>query len=242
MASLIQWAYLNLREWTAVMANRIPRILQEPLTGGPAWVNSDRFQVVARAAGPATLETMKGSMMRTLLEERFRLKIHRATKEVSVYELSVAKGGPKLQPAKEGGCIPLEEIQNGTSRTPGGSPPRPCGYFFRSRSNDGLDSPGATMASLCDQLSVILDRQVIDKTGITGSYDIHLDVSFSDFAPKPRSSDVRPAGDPGAIVAATDPAGSAVFASVQRLGLRIDSAKGLGDHLVIDHIEIPSGN
>jgi uncharacterized protein (TIGR03435 family) len=98
------------------------------------------------------------------------------------------------------------------------------------------------MTSLCNQLSVVLDRQVIDKSGITGRFDIHLELSGSDLAPNSTGIGSRAPGDPGATGTAADPAGSATFAAVQRLGLRLNSAKGSADYLVIDHVEKPSEN
>lgn len=242
VAYLIQWAYLSREEWAVVIANRVPRILQEPIKGGPAWINSDHYQVVAKAEGPANLETMKGGMMQTLLEERFQLKVHREIKEVSAYELTATRGGPKLQPAMEGGCVPLEEIHRDMARVPGTPAPRPCGYFFRSGPDGGLDSPGATMTNLCYQLSVVLDRQVVDKTGIIGKFDIHLELSSSDLAPDSAGIRMRALSDPGSTGAAADSAGSAFLAAVERLGLRLNSANGSGDYLVIDRVEKPSEN
>ena len=71
-----------------------PRLVR----GGPAWVYSDRFGVEAKAAGPADRVTLIGPMLRTLLEERFKLKTHRATEERSMYAATIAKGGLKLTP------------------------------------------------------------------------------------------------------------------------------------------------
>ena len=85
----------------------LPRI-----EGGPAWINSDRYEIVAKAevdashADQPTQAMMNGPMMQAVLEDRFKLKIHRATREAPVYALTVSRSGPKLQPFVEGTCTP----------------------------------------------------------------------------------------------------------------------------------------
>jgi uncharacterized protein (TIGR03435 family) len=81
----------------------IPRI-----EGGPRWLGTDLYDINAIAEGGASEEMMRGPMMQALLEERFKLKLHRETREAPVYELRVAKGGPKLKPFREGTCIPWD--------------------------------------------------------------------------------------------------------------------------------------
>src|SRR5580658_7636377 len=75
-----------------------------PISGGPSWINSERYDINAKADGNASPEMMLGPMMQALLEDRFKLKMRRETREVSVYDLTVAKNGPKLKPSKEGIC------------------------------------------------------------------------------------------------------------------------------------------
>jgi uncharacterized protein (TIGR03435 family) len=76
--------------------------LSVPITGGPGWVNSDLYQIDAKAGAPQSHGIMNGPMLQALLEDRFKLKIHREISEGPVYALTVAKGGPKLLPLKEG--------------------------------------------------------------------------------------------------------------------------------------------
>jgi hypothetical protein len=76
--------------------------------GGPGWINSERYQVDAKAEGSQSQGMMHGPMLQALLEDRFKLKIHRETREAPAYALTVAKGGPKLHPFKEGSCVPLD--------------------------------------------------------------------------------------------------------------------------------------
>ena len=137
----------------------------------PRWASSDRYTIDAKAEGPAAPEMMRGPMMQALLEDRFKLKIHRDSKEVPVYELTVAKGGPKLQVAQEGTCITGPPP---SSRAPGQDPPRICGRGGIA-DKGGTAYPGNTIAQLCSNLSGFFDRDVIDKTGIKGVFDIHID-------------------------------------------------------------------
>src|SRR5580700_7709458 len=80
------------------------------ISGAPDWVNSEGFDIAAKAEGELTADGML-LMLRALLEDRFQLKVHRETKEGPVYDLVVAKGGARLQPSKEGSCILLDHFQ-----------------------------------------------------------------------------------------------------------------------------------
>ncbi len=172
-------------------------------------------------------------MMQALLDDRFKLKLHREAKEINVFELTVAKGGPKLQPAKEGGCNLFDRNDPPPDPGPGKPAPAICGDIRKSASS-GLDVPGVNMAELCRQLSAYVDRNIVDKTGITGTFDVHLDllpadIGYAGAAPDPPSSFTP--GDGGAIAVA-----------VKKLGLQMRSAKGSAQFLVIDHVERPSEN
>jgi uncharacterized protein (TIGR03435 family) len=90
-----------------------------PISGGPEWINSDRYTIDAKPEDPQTLEMMNGPMLQALLEERFRLKVHREVREVPVYSLTEAKTGLKLKPFKEGSCTPVDLFRASNSRAPG---------------------------------------------------------------------------------------------------------------------------
>jgi uncharacterized protein (TIGR03435 family) len=169
-------------------------------------------------------------MLQTILQERFHVTIHRDHRDVPVYALTVAKGGLKLQPAKEGSCVPIDS-------TPAAPGVQFCG--MTRRGDRGLHLIGATMEDLCKILSApeISDRLTIDKTGITGMFDI----------PLPGLRELR-----GGASTSTDPAApfavddsspfDAIRAAIQSFGLNLERAKGSGEFLVIDHVEKPSGN
>jgi uncharacterized protein (TIGR03435 family) len=221
-----------------------------PISGGPAWIYTDQYQIKAKAPGDPDLEMMRGPMMQALLEDRFQLKIRRETRESPAWLLTVAKGGPKLQPFQEGSCVP---------ETFPPAPPQPgqksCFELDQEVRNAetargrvpgfGLQRHGMKFAEFSVWLFGISDRVVIDKTGISGRYDFHLEFAPDDTTPgalrRLQIMRERNAGQPDA---APDPGGDQplLTAIQQQLGLKLESAKGPRDFLVIDHVERPSGN
>jgi uncharacterized protein (TIGR03435 family) len=226
-SGLIQGAYINSRGAAAVYHTSIE--------GGPSWINSERYTVNAKAEGTPNLNIMRGPMLQRILENRFKLKVHWVPKEVSIYKLTVAKGGPKLKPFKEGSCIPpASPFDPPPSLAPGQrfcatSPqPAPAGLF-------GLHFEGRTIDDFVQTFLngpfAGLEREVSDKTGLTGKFDIELQYSRS---LNPRQQNPPEAGDP---------AGPSIFTALQeQLGLKLESGKGTGYTLVVDSIERPSEN
>jgi uncharacterized protein (TIGR03435 family) len=162
-------------------------------------------------------------MLQGLLEERFKLKIHRETRKVPAYALVVAKGGPKLQATPDGGCTPGE---------PGGPPapvvsgqPLPCGFIDGDAI--GIRTVGVPVASLCQIVKTRVHQIVIDKTGINGLFDFHLGFD----TPPPGLHD---ADDPDGLALATS--------ELHKLGLELKSTTGDSEFIVIDHIERPMRN
>ena len=202
------------------------------LSGGPAWINSDRYDISAKAAGTPT-PGLSGVMLQRrrlqmLLQDTFKLTVHRETKELPIYELVVAKGGPNLQaPA----CI--EGDPQNPRPAPGKSVMDYCGStgFFKGQ----FEATATSMPELAKDLANELDRPVVDKTGISGTYRVQL--TFT-----PEESTVRVPDDPGNPVPSTD-LGSNFFTAVQeQLGLKLQSAKGPVEVLVIDRVVKPSEN
>jgi uncharacterized protein (TIGR03435 family) len=222
--NLIQLAYGSF----ANGAKPDPRRLQ--IIGAPKWVEADQYDVVAKADAEVGLVQMAGPMMQAFLEDRCRLKIHRETRELPVYALTVAKGGSKLQPVKEGSCTPVD-----LNHLPSG-PPAPgqtpnCGRATSRRIGGemALEAYGMSVTDFAAQiLSGALDRPVFDKTGLSGLFDFHLQ-----YAPD----------NPGAPVTAADPTGLSIFTAVQeQLGLKLSPETGPVEVLVVDHVEKPSDN
>ncbi|HEY1760017.1 MAG TPA: M56 family metallopeptidase [Bryobacteraceae bacterium] len=205
-----------------------------PVEGGPAWLSSDRYSIDARAEGPANPEMMQGPMLQALLEDRFKLRVRRETREVPVYALTVAKGGLKLQQAEEGSCTP-RDIANGPAPHPQPGQKPFCGQagLVRKGSNFYWELRAMTLDEFSKWLNLSLDRLVIDKTGAAGNFDFHLE-----FAPDETTPGLVPGG-----AEPSDPTGPSIFTAVQeQLGLKLEPAKGPGEFLVIDHIEKPSEN
>jgi uncharacterized protein (TIGR03435 family) len=211
---------------------RDPKTLE--VTGGPGWVATEFYDVAAKAEGNPKVEQMIGPTMQGLLENRFKLKVHRASKEVPVYDLVTAKGGPRLERTKEGACIPIDLNRMPPRPTPGEAGPTMCGTqnFQFNGPLATMTAHGMTMEQLAgERLPRLVDRLVIDKTGLTGMFDFRLE-----FLPerRPESRDTTPTAD------ATGPN---IFAALQQqLGLKLEPAKGSLDILVIDHVERPTEN
>lgn len=203
----------------------------EPITGGPSWANSDLYDVNAEADGAPPEEIMRGPMMQALLEDRFKLKIHRETATVPVYSLVQSGRGLKLRPFRDGSCVPRDQSK---------FPPPPAAEndcHARGRREGTMqivDAQAMTVGEFARIfLNGALDRPVVDNTGITGKYDFHLEYGVDQSTPR-----FNAAG-----AAAGDPAGPSIFTAVQEeLGLKLESAKGPGEVLVIDHVERPSEN
>jgi uncharacterized protein (TIGR03435 family) len=220
LSDLIQHAYI-----TFANGRSHPPEFQ-PIEGGPAWIHSDRYAIEAKAATPESQGMMNGPMLQALLEERFRLKLRRDTRQVPVYTLSVVKGGPKLQRAKDGDCAPFDFAP---PLEPG---QKPCGIPMTSTKGPNLTTEiEGSVADLSKLLGATLDRPVIDKTGITGAFDFRLEFAIDESTPgvRPTPSDNTPA--------------PSIFTAIQeQLGLKLESAKGPGEFLVVDHVERPSEN
>jgi uncharacterized protein (TIGR03435 family) len=213
------------------------------ISGGPDWVNSDRYAIDAKAAGTPSRDQIS-LMLQSLLEERFQLKIHRETREAPILNLVIAKGGPKLPPPQEGGCDDAADLRpdpSAGSRMPppgsGGATLSRCGGLSVMLETGGARMFGGKipMPELVRTLSVVLGRKVIDRTGFTGLFDVRLD-----FVPDENTPNLPPP-PPGA--ASADAMSPPVFNALpEQLGLRLEAARGPVEGIVIDHVERPSAN
>jgi uncharacterized protein (TIGR03435 family) len=160
------------------LARRVPPVSDQPIEGSPSWVKSQTFTIEAKPEIPQTIEMMRGPMLQVLLEDRFKLKIHRGTRQVPNYALAVARGGPKLDAAKKDSCTAPPDFSKGIPPPLTLDQPPPCGAF----SPDGKGGTRTfcqTLAGLSAEFSALLGRRVADRTGIEGTFDIHLDVDFN---------------------------------------------------------------
>ena len=164
-------------------ANRLSAVT---VTGGPAWARSDFYEIDAKATGAQSFAMMNGPMLQALLENRFGLKIHRETREVPAYTLTVAKDGPPLQPFN-GSCVPWDYDNPPAHPAP---PSLRCGNPQRTSNGAELDAADNDRPLLL--FLVTLGRPVIDETGMTGRrFNFHLELpaeALKDFARRPRGS------------------------------------------------------
>jgi uncharacterized protein (TIGR03435 family) len=206
------------------------------VSGGPGWINSDRYNIEAKAEAPLAYSveyrTLQYRRLQTLLQERFQLALHRETRELPVYDLTVAKDGPKLQSPN---CIQSEP--GDPAIAPGKTMMDYCGFGQLGRNL--YQASSGSMTELARVLSLRLGRDIFDRTRITGKFRIQLR-----FAPEPSTglSDALPADGRGSPAATAD-FGPDIFTALQeQLGLKLESSKGPVDLLIIDHVERPSEN
>jgi uncharacterized protein (TIGR03435 family) len=235
------------------------------IIGGPSWIETDHFDVEAKRGSDADSIQLNEFllMIQSLLEERFQLRTHWSKQDFPVYELVVAKEGPKLQRSADQ-TQPPPQARNplvrcsGTPFAPppppapstgsrGTTPPKPPITF--DSSGVSIDVKGTSLVSLLGVLQIYMDRPIINKTGMTGLYDVKMRFSpertrtapvapVAANAPPPATGQTTPptAADPSGT------SGPSIFTAIQELGLKLESAKGPLDVLVIDSVQRPTEN
>ena len=223
---LLQEAYGNNpdQSWVLQSMRGLQRASWESLRilNEPEWVKSDRYDVLAKSAAAASVgvrsqqqmigdQTQLDLMLRALLEERLHLKVHRETKILPVYELVVSKSGMLTQGNCADACRTSDFGQKGADLT--------------------VDGEAMSATELAGTLSMVLDRPVIDLTGVKGTFDVHLQ-----WTPDP--------GEVGGsdITSIGESSGSIFTVLKERLGLKLQRANGPVEVLVIDHVERPTAN
>jgi uncharacterized protein (TIGR03435 family) len=182
---------------------------------GPDWLNDVRLDITAKAAGPAS-EQQVYLMLRNLLADRMGVKVHKEKKEMAVYVMTLAKGGAKFKEAVGEGPM---------TATP---------------EKDAMSIKGISLFELAAEFSgKLLDRPVIDQTGLKGRYDIRLDMSPMRAA-NPGGGD-RGSGNPMADRA--NQIGALIDLLNDQLGIKLVSGKQPVEVLVVDHAErTPAAN
>jgi uncharacterized protein (TIGR03435 family) len=201
--------------------------------GGPDWIDAERFDIEARAEGNPSYEQM-WPMLQSLLADRFKLIVHHETRQLPIYALELStpgKPGPQLTPhTDDSTCF---DVSSGRppAPAPGEKLPLPCGHysFSISRGTSQMSGSKITMDNLAGTLSANVDRIVVDRTGLNGTFDLTLQFATQ--------IDVQPGPEP-------DPSASPALPTALRdqLGLKLESTTGPVDVLVIDHVEEPSPN
>jgi len=228
LVSLIRWAYRP--------PNRVP-IFYDPnlLIGLPGWGTSDCFDIQARAESVVPVEQLQ-DMLQSLLEDRFQLKVHRDTRESSIYELVVAGRAHRMKLSEDqtppGRPKPNDESPRGVTNlnmTPSGG-----------RLQVTLSGTGMSMDQLANRFQGMIGSTVVDKTGLKELFDIDVK-AFVD--PPEAATPARP--DAPAASAPGPPAWveALLFKAVQdQLGLKLEKAKGTSQILVIERVQKPSEN
>ncbi len=219
------------------------RLQESQLVGGPAWIYSDRFDILAKSAAGAP-QSEFGLRMQSLLAERFNLKVRNETRDLPIYALVLARRdgtrGPRLTPSE----VDCETAARGRSGAPPistrpGEPPT-CGTII---GPGRVTAGGATMAQIARTLSQHTGRTVVDRTALEGSFNYDLE-----FAPDPGLRGRGPGGGlpPGPAPEETTPAnteGVSIFTAIQeQLGLRLESQRGPVEVVVVDSADQPSEN
>lgn len=207
------------------------RVQPAQLIGGPDWLDDEHYDIVAKSPVRLTSEIVR-EMQQTLLVERFKLVTHMETRELPIYILVLARSDGKLGPRMS---LTSSDCATGRTVPAPSDPQRPRCNWFSNTGSDGVTkfiSGGITMATFAEAFSLRVDRKVVDRTGLAGYYD--FDLSFTpDFSP--------PAGDlpPGVVAAPNLDLGSVYTVLQEQLGLKLESARGPVDVLVIDKIDRP---
>jgi uncharacterized protein (TIGR03435 family) len=223
-----QVAYTNLRLKDLLLTAYGVKSYQ---LAGPDWLDTERYDVIANVP-PGTTKEQFPRMLQDLLVERFRISFHHETKDLPLYELVVAKNGPRLKPWQE-----KPDAQPVPQQAPGAPPPMgkdgfpvvQPGHFVSTTVNGRVRIAASKLpiSRLAGTLANQLGRPVLDKTGLADLYDYTLEFS--------------PEGLAGGLAAAAPPGDQdtlSLFTAVQeQLGLRLEQKKGPVDVLVIDHVE-----
>jgi uncharacterized protein (TIGR03435 family) len=191
------------------------RVHTKQIINGPDWMDTDKFDITAKADTPGQPnEKQSQVMMQKLLVSRFGLKFHEDKKEMSAYVLTVAKGGPKLDKS---------EADANT----------PNAFFFRQLGD--LTIRNITMPNFASWMQTVLDRPVVDHTELQGRFDGRLkwnpdETQFAIFGPPPHPS------------TAADAPPDLYKAIQEQIGLKLEAAKVPVSVMVLDHVEKPSDN
>jgi uncharacterized protein (TIGR03435 family) len=200
-----------------VMIQVAYRIKPDQIVGGPAWMNTDRFDMEAKAEKPSNADELHIMLMNPLVE-RLQLKFHHEKREMAMYALTVEKGGAKLTPheAANAGEPWIDQVM---------------APFLHMK----LTATSSPLDYLAFRLSLLMDRPVVDLTNLKGSYDFTLQYT----------RELPPGFPEGGKINGEDPdtSGPTIYEAVKKqLGLELKAQKGAVDVIVIDHAEKPAGN
>jgi uncharacterized protein (TIGR03435 family) len=216
---LVRWSY---------------RIAEPRILDGPDWIGVDRFDVTATAPAEGWTGERTRQMVRTLLANRFGLVTHTETREMRIYTLTVAKPGafgPHLRPAAVDCSAPDTPPRMATDGKVA------CGLLVsQAAGSASLRGGGQLMADFARSLGEYVDRPLVDRTSLTGRYDLELQFTAD-------RSGIVGAGPPGGLAATVDSDIAPLpTALLEQLGLRLTSEQGRVEVLVIDRVSKPTEN
>lgn len=207
------------------------------LPANAPWISSARYDIAAKSNAPVPVTEMS-QLLQPVLASRFQMRSHHEMRDMPVFFLSPLKTGLKLSVTKPGSCNPWDK----KGPPP---PPRPdhaptCDYILYPGSDNGqgfgIEGTGVPMSSFVAHLSQLMERPVIDRTGYTGTFDVHLKFTresvprFENRGPAMPNPDAPPTALPS------------IFTAIKTLGVSLDSGKGPVDVFVVDSAQRPSAN
>ena len=213
------------------------RIQPHQISGGPPWLDSARYDISAKPEdSPKQGEVPL--MIQSLLADRFQLTFHREPKELPIYAIVMArkdgKLGAGLTESKEGSCTPPDPSKPPSPPEPGKLPALTCGNMMMQPRR--LTAVSVPIAQIIPMLSRLLGRSIVDKTGLTGKFDVNLE-----WTPDETQLMQLPPDVPKPSPSGSD--GPSIFTAFQeQLGLKLESQKGPVEMFIIDHAEKPSEN
>jgi uncharacterized protein (TIGR03435 family) len=224
------------------------RTQESRIVDGPSWLSSDRFDVIAKSRSDATREQVS-LMLQTLLGERFKVRLHKETRNLPIYTLEIAKGGPKLEilPEKrfsrhDGDCTVAPPVMSKSGKpllTLGGI----CGEFnlIGDSKRGGIYARAITLSPFATALSTYVERPVFDKTGLTGLFNFAL--SWAEPSTQTKATQSAEHGNQTEATQSSEFEANSVFTAVQdQLGLRLVSGRGPVEVFVLDQAAQPTSN
>jgi uncharacterized protein (TIGR03435 family) len=235
------------------------RIRQFQIQGAPTWLNTDRFDINAKAPEGTPPDQLM-AMVKSLLADRFKLVSHNETKESPIYSLVMARSDSKLGPKLSKTTDDCEKIlaERRAAARAGGPGPNAAAVFtpppiserpictINMGSSQGPNGTGFVMRfrgggqpidNIVRQLEALADRPIVNRTGLTGLYDFDLEF-VPRFVGQPLATGGISAAGQGPVAPIDD--GPTIFDAVQQLGLKLESTRGPVEYLVIDSVEKPT--
>ena len=223
------------------------------IVGGPTWFNSDKFDINAKAVDGSLTTDQMLELLKTLLADRFKLKLHTETREVPIYALILARSdgkfGGKLKPSAD--TCPdfkvqqqqqLEAIAKGGVQALAAAAAKgdqPCSFSNVPQATPGaigIRARGQSIELMTMLLTQLMGRPVVDKTGLKGLYDFELTIDLQTILRIYADLGINVPGLPANL-----PEGPSIMTTLQEdLGLKLDSQRGPGEVLVIDSAEMPT--